>query len=280
MVDDRRLNLPLQLSLSLPELESHLAGQGLAIVSAQDLRLFQSLDPAALLYSQLTPELKALVAPYLPISKAQLGQDLFALAVRGSTSPAYFVEFGATDGATLSNTWLLENVLGWQGILAEPAMTWHSRLHANRRCRIDHRCVYSTTGERVQFLETQSTGGGTPELSSLKAFAGSGDWASPIRLAHSIEYSVDTVSLNDLLDFHGAPAEIQFLSLDTEGSEYEILQAFDFSRRVIRSICVEHNHQPSRQQIFDLLSARGYTRVFAEISAFDDWYLLDASMSP
>ena len=86
---------------------------------------YHEADPAGLLYGELSRESKIPVAPFLPYSRAQLAQDIFALAVSNSTSPKFFVEFGATDGITLSNTWLLEKHLGWQGILAEPARTWH-----------------------------------------------------------------------------------------------------------------------------------------------------------
>lgn len=52
-------------------------------------------------------------------SQAQLYQDLFALSIFGKDFAGYFVEFGATDGKSLSNTFLLEKDYGWRGLLAE-----------------------------------------------------------------------------------------------------------------------------------------------------------------
>lgn len=54
-------------------------------------------------------------------SRAQLLQDLFVLFCTESKERGYFVGVGATDGISLSNTYLLEREYGWEGILAEPA---------------------------------------------------------------------------------------------------------------------------------------------------------------
>src|ERR1017187_1984592 len=54
----------------------------------------------------------------LRISKSQLRQDLMVLSELDFKRGGYFVEFGATNGVTLSNTYLLEKEYGWTGILA------------------------------------------------------------------------------------------------------------------------------------------------------------------
>ena len=86
-------------------------------------------------------------------------------------------------------------------------------------------------------------------------------------------YDVETVSLNDLLDQHDAPAVIDYLSIDTEGSELEILRALDFSARAIHVITVEHNATPQRAEIHELLTGHGYRRMFENLSRWDDWYV-------
>ena len=81
-------------------------------------------------------------ASWLEQSKAQLHQDIFVLAEHDFKSAGYFVEFGATNGHDLSNTYLLETQFGWQGIVAEPAKSWHEALKKNRQCHIETDCVW------------------------------------------------------------------------------------------------------------------------------------------
>ena len=249
---------------------------GKELTTTEELNFYRNLDNASILYSELPQQKRELIAPYLPYSKAQLAQDLFALAFAGNTSPRFFVEFGATDGIKLSNTYLLEKKLGWNGILAEPAKTWHNSLRENRSCIINTKCVARTSGCKYKFLEVDNTTEGSAELSGIKDFANNGDWASKIRLNTSREYEVETISLDDLLEAHNAPSDIQFLSLDTEGSELSILEGYNFERRTIRSICVEHNYvKNNRKAINALLCEKGYTQVLQRVSRWDDWYVLN-----
>lgn len=84
------------------------------------------------------------------------------------------------------------------------------------------------------------------------------------------------MSLNDLLKTHNAPADIDFLSIDTEGSEFEILAALDFTRYRFKVIVCEHNYTPNREKIHSLLVSKGYVRKYTNVSQFDDWYTLAA----
>ena len=108
-----------------------------------------------------------------------------------------------------------------------------------------------------------------PGLSSLKKYADNGDWASKVRLKNSKKEIVETITLNDLLDFYNAPKIIDYLSIDSEGSEFDILKNFDFSKRKIYIISVEHNYHPiNRDKIHNILEKNGYKRVFEYISKY------------
>ncbi len=84
-------------------------------------------------------------------SHSQFGQDVFAWLVNSMKRNGYFVEFGATNGKALSNSWLLEKDFGWQGVVAEPGRAWHAELQANRSCAIEFDCVWKTTGDSLEF---------------------------------------------------------------------------------------------------------------------------------
>jgi len=200
-------------------------------------------------------------------AQAQLYQDLLAVELFNGKKNGFFVEFGATNGKQINNTWLLETKYQWNGILAEPARIWHEALQNNRHCAIDHRCVWKKTGEKLVFNEVPAD----PELSTAAAFTNSDHQGS--QRAQHLAYEVPTVSLLDLLREHNAPPYIDYLSVDTEGSEYEILSAFDFTAYRFGLITVEHNGTAQQAALYKLLTAAGYVRIFASISKWDDWYV-------
>ena len=205
------------------------------------------------------------------LSYSQLFQDLFVLWNLGE-GPGYFVEFGATDGHLLSNTFLLERDFGWTGILVEPARYWHSKLAENRSAHIDHSCVSAVSGREVKFSESTDE----PMYSSVDTERGQRSFNSS---TNTIEYNVDTISLSDLLDKYEAPKIIDYLSIDTEGTEWEILSNFDFLSRNVRVLTVEHNGEPNRSKIAELLYGHGFRHLFSDLSAWDDWYVRDGRIN-
>ena len=203
---------------------------------------------------------------YLRKSKSQLRQDLFALSQLNFKTSGFFVEFGATNGVNLSNTYLMEKEFGWTGILAEPAKCWHKDLKNNRSSNIETKCVWKDSNSTVTFNEVDIA-----ELSSVHTY-GDTDLHKEAR-KQGKTYDVNTISLNELLVKHNAPEKIDYLSIDTEGSEFEILSNCDFSKHSFQVITCEHNYTPMREKIFKLLSKNGYTRLYQDLSKYDDWYV-------
>ena len=216
--------------------------------------------------SKLSPEAVGPALNLISTSPSQLYQDIFVLSELGFKKNGFFVEFGAANGYNLSNSWLLEAHFGWKGILSEPARCWNDSLSRNRKCIIDNRCVWSRSGEQLEFSESA-------EISTITGF-GEDDPHKKARQGAS-KYKVHTVTLMELMDEYSAPINPDYLSIDTEGSEYEILKDFDFKKYQFKVITCEHNFTPMRDKLYKLLTKNGYVRKYEQLSKFDDWYVLE-----
>tara|TARA_B110000977_G_C10942571_1_gene441446 strand:+ start:168 stop:935 length:768 start_codon:yes stop_codon:yes gene_type:complete len=215
----------------------------------------------------ISPDCRKEVIQNFEESKSQLSQDLFVLSELGFKKNGFFVEFGAANGLDLSNTFLLETKFNWQGILAEPAKVWHEQLKKNRNVAIETDCVWKRTGDILSFNETQIN-----QLSTLDHFSKL-DLHKKERSNGNV-YDVKTISLEDMLSKFKAPNVIDYLSIDTEGSEFEILDNFNFDRYKFKIITCEHNHTSDQNKIYNLLTNHGYQRKFVGLSRWDDWYVL------
>ncbi len=201
------------------------------------------------------------------LSPSQLGQDLWALEQHDFKRNGFFVEFGATDGILLSNSYILEKYFGWSGLCAEPNPKFFEQLKANRTATTSNECISAKSGETVDFIFADEYGG-------MADYAASDGHADKRKAYESMgeKVSLTTISLNDFLNKHRAPKNIDYLSIDTEGSEYDILCDFPFHEWDVKCITVEHNYTSAREKLFTLLTGKGYKRKEAQ---FDDWYYKD-----
>jgi len=167
----------------------------------------------------------------------------------------FFVEAGAHDGVGDSQTLALEQA-GWHGLCVEPSSAF-AGLKASRRCKVDGRVLWRSTGMVVTFREMAGERG---ELSGIVQTFGD-DWD---RESHPHEdRKVITMSLVDLLREHEAPAKVEFLCLDTEGSEFDILGMHDFKQFRFLTLLVEHNgNVQNRMWTKDLLESKGCVRLW------------------
>ena len=242
------------------ELKPRLPGGEVCLARLKEIRSrIAEVDPVSRAFLQFCLE-------HLSLSNADMLQDLFVLHETGRKRDGYFVEFGAADGVSGSNSYALETRFGWRGILAEPARCWHDALMANRTCVVDRRCVTDASGETVTFRECSY-----PANATIDAYADSYRFAPARR--RFVRYDVPTVSLTDMLRQHGSPSEPDYLSMDTEGSELMILRGLDFAAFRPRLITVEHCHSPTREPLFELLTAKGYRRKHEQLSGIEDWYV-------
>jgi len=196
------------------------------------------------------------------MSYSQLGQDVEVLK---KYAKGYYVEIGASDGIELSNTYLLEKN-GWEGICIEPIPAKYEKLVNNRKAKCYNKAVYHTSDLEVIF----SIANRCDLLSGIRDYIGK--YNRKVVFSEHTNILVQTKTLNDILDDAGAPRFIEYLSLDTEGSEFEILKSVDHSKYTFGIIDVEHNYeQPKRFDIMYYLLAHGY--ILEKENHWDDRYI-------
>jgi FkbM family methyltransferase len=162
---------------------------------------------------------------------SQLGQDRYVINFLNGKRNGYFVEIGVGNGEHNSNTCLLEREYGWTGILCEPNPQFIPQIKNNRTAKLETCPVWKISGEKMQFSI----------CSELSGFSQSFNEKRDRKVKNKID--LYTISLNDVLQKHQSPTNIDYISLDTEGSEYDIISTFDFNQYNIKIWSIEHNTQ-------------------------------------
>jgi FkbM family methyltransferase len=199
------------------------------------------------------------------VNYSQLGQDLEIIKKYNHKKGGFFLEIGASDGIQMSNTYLLEKHYDWKGICVEPIPHKYELLCKNRpNSFCSNEAVYNESDKEVVFdiaNNCNMASGISEHIDCHRDYVNSNKTTIVVR----------TITMNDLLEKYGAPRFIEYLSLDTEGSEYEILKATDFDKYTFGYIDVEHNYfEPRRTEIRELLLSKGY--VYIRENHWDDCY--------
>lgn len=203
-------------------------------------------------------------------SQSQILQDLICLMVTQQKTNGYFVEVGVGNGVDISNTYLLETAYDWAGLLVEPNRSSHENIAANRKATLDKRAASSEMTGQLEFAENIAEG----EFS--KIVSQEGDRA----VEGSVYYKVDIASLDQILQDAGAPKQIDFISLDTEGTEIDILKSVDLKTYTFGFMAIEHNAEPGKIEALEaLLKPYGYHRILTSYSLFDGWFVHDSLIS-
>ena len=199
-------------------------------------------------------------------SPSQLGQDLFVIYFLGGKKNGFFIEIGACDGVQLSNSLKLEKI-GWNGIISEPSPYWINKIK-NRKCIVSTKAVFNESNKKLDFSSIENF----PDLSGIKSSFNMDD-NNKLRKDSKL-HKVETITLNDLIEKKAQGNKINYISIDTEGSEYEIIKNFNFKKSNVDIFTIEHNFiENKRNSIFNLMTQNEYIRVFQNLSQWDDWYI-------
>ena len=199
------------------------------------------------------------------------GQDLYAYYILGDNG--YFVDIGAHDGKDGSNTYALEKA-GWSGICVEPSPIHQEALFKNRSCIIDTSLVYGEKVKKKYFIDSYDENyeeykahqellkGEEHKFINFHAFLGGSGIVDHLDEDYEDrlkgEYvEIETTTLLDILEKHNAPKVIEFLDIDIEGAEFEVIKNFPFDQYEFKIICIEVRPQ-TRKSITEHLVANGY----------------------
>ena len=148
----------------------------------------------------------------------------------------YFVESGAYDGITHSNTIWLERKRGWNGLLIEgnPNLAAEIRASGRSKSKLLEGCL-ATTNEvsKLEFLLAGPLGGIASNIEKnheeriKKEIDNNEPWMNEESVGPTVQ--VTCYPLNEVLRTMKQDV-VDFWSLDTEGSEVDILETVDFRR--------------------------------------------------
>ncbi|MBC7617635.1 MAG: FkbM family methyltransferase [Candidatus Saccharibacteria bacterium] len=173
----------------------------------------------------------------------------------------YFVELGANDGVTQSNSLYFEKYRNWRGLLVEPAPQNYLKCRKNRSVRDSIYCAacvsfdYGHEFVRIAYSNLMSTPVSLEsDIQDPRAHAQLGD-----RFLSNgetvFEFGAVAHTLNSLLLDAGSPKVIDFLSLDVEGAELEVLKGVDHQAFRFKYILVECRDFP---RLSSYLVSHGY----------------------
>jgi hypothetical protein len=160
------------------------------------------------------------------VTKSQSGQDGFVQLLLGNVTNGYFIDLAANDWESLSNTNSLEVFYNWTGICIEPNPMYHGGLLEKRACHLFINPVSSKNDDVIQFHMAGVLGGVVD-----KDQDNAGQTTNNVKLV--------TVTLVSLLHFFKAPTVIDYMSLDVEGGEWDVMKNFDFGLYQFKVISIE-----------------------------------------
>jgi FkbM family methyltransferase len=198
---------------------------------------------------------------------SQYGED--ALLARIFERPTgVCVEVGANDGATYSNTKYFEE-LGWVCILIEPAPHLFSQLQLNRK-GIQFNCAASSKEAQMVLHIPQ----GYDLFSSLEPQSTMSEELSKTRTA--IESVIVPVRPLDSILYESGVGAIDFVSIDVEGHELEVLRGFDLTRWNPTIVLIEDKSDLKITDVERHMATHGYQRFYR--SGGNDWYTKPAGV--
>lgn len=187
---------------------------------------------------------------------SQLGQDTFIDTILNKKYNGVFVDIGAHDGKSCSNTLFFEESRNWTGICIEPGPNEFKILNSFRKSININACISNYDGEsEFTYIEGYAN--------MLSGLSEDYNISHKNRISNEVgHYGGDVqkimmkvYKLQTILDMHNIH-DIDYCSIDTEGSEFNIVQSIDFDRTKIKLFSIENNY--GTNEIKNFLETKGY----------------------
>jgi FkbM family methyltransferase len=198
----------------------------------------------------------------IDLSPSQLGADLLALFFNDFAKHKYFIEIGANDGLNLSNSLMLERDFFWNGVLVEPNSKAFQSLQSSRSNIKLNYAVSDKSDSVVEFKEYKDS------LFSCISEKNTGRYKDDFDIK-----TIQTITLTEIFKRYCLPKQIEYLSIDTEGNEFEIIKDFDFDMYKVKTISIEHNHDLKKANLIrNKLLQHNYLELKEKFLKFDMFF--------
>jgi len=187
---------------------------------------------------------------------SQLMQDKFVDDYLNQKENGFFIEIGAHDGISCSNTLFFEEFRNWQGVCIEPGIEEFKKLNEKRKSHNIHACISDYDGEsEFTYIEGYSM--------MLSGLSESYNRAHEDRINREVSHHGGIVNkikmpvfkLQTILDQMNV-SYVDYCSIDTEGSEFNIIKSIDFDKTHISIFSIENNYGDTTIQNY--LATKGY----------------------
>ena len=162
---------------------------------------------------------------------SQQGEDIYMFKhfFNKKVDDGVYVEIGAVNGVTYSNSKFFEDQLGYKGMLVEAQPSMFKELQQNRPNNILINKAISLSVGPITFLGNTPCGG----IESHMSVNFKQNWHR-----NSKRYNVETAQFNKLFNVYDIKY-IDFITIDVEGGEYDVLNTINFNNVEIYVICIE-----------------------------------------
>lgn len=190
---------------------------------------------------------------------SQMSQDYYLYTRHFSTlkRPGVYLDVATNDPVGISNTYFFEKCLGWAGLCVEANPQYLASIHKFRNCALVPTCVSDKEGRNVEFALSSGLSGILDTNKNVK------NWKKEGTVVPTIKQKCSTMRTETKR--YGV-RRADYLSLDVEGHELQVLQGFDWDHFVVNVITVEATPD-NLPPIEDFLLGKGYVR---HIPTLDD----------